>query len=145
METQSINKDLSKLFAELLVKNIKDEFKLKHVSMQLADTIVVYETDKGYNVEIPADKYDIWKFLYEGVVIPTNNGSYANTVDIYKNLKVPQPHTNTHKNYVSRCIEKTLKEFPDVVKNNYRGQTNLEVAGISQTKPNKNGGNTGNE
>ena len=82
METQSINKNLTKLFAELLTKNIKDEFKLKHVSMQLADTIVVYETDKGYNVEIPADKYDIWRFLYEGVIIPTNNGSYANTVDI---------------------------------------------------------------
>lgn len=143
MDAAAINKDLSKLFAELLVKNIKDEFKLQHVSMQLADTIVVYETDKGYNVEIPADKYDIWKFLYEGVIVPTNKGSYANTVDIYNNLKVPRPHQNSHKNYVSRCIEKTLKEFPTAVKNSYRGNTQLEVVGMEQTKSNKDGGEKG--
>ena len=128
-----VNKELTKAFAYSLVDNIKKGFKTMHVSGNLADTIVVYETNNGYNVEIPADKYDVWRFLYEGVIIPTNKGSYANTVDIYKTLKVPKPHPNTHKNYVSKSIENTLKTFPRVVKDKFR-KSNIEVSSISTTK-----------
>jgi len=128
------NKELTRLFADTLVKQIKNEFNIYHVSGNLADTIVVYETETGYNVEIPADKYDVWRFLYEGVIIPTNKGSYANTVDIYKNLKLPKPHENKHKNYISRCIEETLRVFPQIVQEYYRKNSNIQVSSITTTK-----------
>ena len=56
----------SKLLADIIVKNIREEFQAKHLSGNLADTIRVEKYSGsdgvGYNIFIPAETYDIKEF-----------------------------------------------------------------------------------
>lgn len=99
----------SKLLADIIVKNIREEFQEKHLSGNLADTIRVEKYNGsdgiGYDVVIPAETYDIKEFSKTGKIVYTYNGSYASQVDVTGGF------SKEHKDYINRCIDKSVREW----------------------------------
>ena len=105
--------------AEKIKKYIKKDFEETHLSGNLMENIYVTLTDKGIDIEIPAEMYDINKFLKEGVVVYTGEGSYAEQVDEIGGF------SKKHKNYVEIAIRKALKEW--IAENNFKVKEYVEI------------------
>jgi hypothetical protein len=97
------------LLAEKIKENIQKEFEFIHLSKNLMDTITVARTTNGYEIEIPAEIYDINKYYKQGVIVYTNEGSYAQEVDDKGGF------STTHKNYIIRAIMNAIEDW----KSNY--------------------------
>ena len=95
--------------AEIIVKNLKSEFSSVHLSGNLASTIKISSykdgSESGYEIEIPAQTYDIGRFKNRGVIVYTGKGSYANEVDLSGGF------SGKHKDYVERCIQRSISEW----------------------------------
>lgn len=106
MTTESASK---LLLAKILVKNLKKEFANVHLSGNLAETIkLVQKRLNGkiyYEVQIPAQIYDIGLYRKRGVIVHTGAGSYADIVDSSGGF------SGTHTDYVDRCIQKSIQEW----------------------------------
>lgn len=105
-----IDWDKEKLkLARIIVKNLKAEFSVFHLSGNLANTITITkyssESQSGYDINIPAEIYDIPLYRRKGVVVHTGTGSYANEVDLSGGF------SGRHKNYVDRCIQASIQEW----------------------------------
>lgn len=105
-----IDWDKEKLkLARIIVKNLKAEFSVVHLSGNLANTISITkyssESQSGYDINIPAEIYDIPLYRRKGVIVHTGNGSYANEVDLSGGF------SGRHKNYVDRCIQESIQEW----------------------------------
>lgn len=110
--------DLQKL-AEKIKAYIKKDFEEVHLSRNLMDTISVYATEKGFNVDIPAEIYDIDKYLNDGVIIYTGEGSYAQEVNQSGGW------SKSHIGYVEYSIKRAI--FDWVVENEYRVKEYYEL------------------
>lgn len=93
------------MLAEKIKENIRKEFKEIHLSGSLMDTIRVEKILSGFNVEIPAEIYDLNKYRSEGVVIYTGQGSYAQAVDVGGGF------SGMHKNYVLNAIMDAIEDW----------------------------------
>ena len=93
------------LLAEKIKKNIKEEFAVVHLSQNLINTIEVRRTTFGFEVEIPAEIYDLAKWYKEKVIVYTGGGSYAQQVDVEGGF------SKMHEGFVEDCIKKALKEW----------------------------------
>lgn len=92
--------------AELIVKNIKEEFSLVHLSGNLMDTIKIVENGNGeFEVHIPAEKYDLVLFKNHGVLVYNGRGSYAETVNKQGGF------SGTHKQFIQKAVEKSITEW----------------------------------
>ena len=92
--------------ALFIMEEIREEFKMKHFSYNLANTIKIYKNDSGYwCVEIPAQMYDFNIYKKSGAIVPWGNGSYASKIDETGGF------SKTHKNYVDRCINKGIQKW----------------------------------
>lgn len=98
--------------AEKIREYIKKDFEEIHLSRNLMDTIVVYATENGFSVDIPAELYDIDKYLNEGVVVYTGGGSYAQEVNQTGGW------SGEHEHYVEYSIKKAI--FDWVTENEYK-------------------------
>lgn len=105
-----VNWDKSKRrLAEIIVKKLKAEFSSIHLSGNLASTIKISKysdnENSGYEIEIPAEMYDIAKFRKDGVIIHTGKGSYASEVNVSGGF------SGQHKNYVENSIQQAISEW----------------------------------
>lgn len=105
--------------ANKIKKYIKQDFEETHLSGNLMENINVTLTSKGISIEIPAEMYDIKKFLREGVIVYTGEGSYAEQVDEVGGF------SRKHKNYVEIAIRKALREW--LTENNFKVKEYVEL------------------
>lgn len=108
-----LTQDEKRELAEIIVRKIKENFSEKFISGNLRDTIQIHETEKGIEIEIPAEKYDLKKWNKEKVIVYTGTGSYAQSVDEWGGF------SHTHKNYVEVAIHSGIVEF--LAKKNKKG------------------------
>lgn len=109
-----MDKEVKLELALMIKQEIEEEFKNIHLSKNLMDTIVIEETDGGYDVVIPAYIYDIGTWYKYGIVAYTSGKSYASAVD--KN----GGFSGKHKGYVSKCIHRAIDKW--MAKNHIEGK-----------------------
>lgn len=105
-----MNEALLQDLAELIKEHIISGFEDKHLSRNLMNTIQVRKTDNGFEVDIPAEMYDLKKWNKEKVVVYTGQGSYAQRVDVTGGF------SRKHKAYVEYAIEESITKW--IQKNN---------------------------
>ena len=116
-----ITHELLEKFADILVRNIKSEFSIKHLSGNLVNTLQVVNEKDNIKVIIPAQTYNMLLFQTKRVVVHTNHGSYASKLNdegssfyIYPNgtrkgsYKI---HPGNHKDYLDRVIAQSVQEW----------------------------------
>lgn len=91
--------------ANKIVENIIADFEKVHLSTNLMSTIEIRVVGNNVEIEIPADIYDVEKYLNEGVLIYTGEGSYASDVDTYGGF------SGKHKDFLVRSAEQGTKQF----------------------------------
>lgn len=91
--------------ANKIKAKIRQEFVNIHLSKNLMDTIEVKRTTMGYEIEIPAEIYDLDKWYNEKVIVYTGEGSYAQQVNIEGGF------SGTHQNYVEKAIQDAINEW----------------------------------
>lgn len=91
--------------SDYIIEYLKEDFETIHLSQNLADTIIVSETQEGFRIEIPAEMYDIAKFRKEGVVVYTGGGSYAEEVNKTGGF------SKLHKGYVENAIIQAIQRW----------------------------------
>lgn len=92
--------------ADLIVEYIKDDFEEIYLSGNLRDTINITPTERGFEIEIPADRYNVSQFRKKGIVIYTGKGSYAEEVNT-----ITGGYSGEHIDYVERGIMKAIVEW----------------------------------
>lgn len=93
------------LLAERIKKKIREEFAVVHLSQNLIDTIEVRRTTFGFEIEIPAEIYDIGRWYKDRAIVYTGQGSYAQQVDVEGGF------SGTHTDYVEDAIKDAIKEW----------------------------------
>lgn len=84
---------------------LKNNFAKIHLSRNLMDTIEIKRTSYGYEIEIPAEMYDVKRYIDEGVIVYTGEGSYASEVNETGGF------SKFHKNYVENAIIEGITEW----------------------------------
>ena len=87
--------------ANNIIYFLKEDFVIHKLSGNLADTIVLEKENNDYVIKIPALKYDIKLWKDKGVIVYTNEGSYASSVNKYN---------KNHKEFVSRAIRNGIQK-----------------------------------
>jgi hypothetical protein len=88
------------------IKNrLRENFETIHLSGNLINTIEVRRTTFGFEIDIPAEMYDIPRFEKEGVIVYTGEGSYAQAVDVSGGF------SKKHKGYVEKAIQEGINDF----------------------------------
>ena len=113
------------LLASIIVKNLKEEFRLKHLSGNLVNTIVVEEMADEINIRIPAKTYNMLLYQEKGVVVHTSHGSYASKLDeegssfmVYPNGERKGSHRispRNHRGYIDRVITASVREWEGII------------------------------
>ena len=117
-------KELS-LLASIIVKKIKEEFSVKHLSKNLVNTITVEEMAGEINIRIPAQTYNMLLYQEKGVVIHTSHGSYASKLDeegssfmVYPNGERKGSYRinpRNHKGYIDKVIAEAIREWEGLI------------------------------
>lgn len=100
--------------ALMVQKAAEADFERIFLSGNLRDTMSVRAAGDGaYELEIPAESYDVGEFRRTGVIVPLNDGtSYASAVDRSGGF------SKTHRGYAERSVVDGIQEW--AVKNKYR-------------------------
>ena len=102
----AVKSEMKRKLGEFIIDEIKVEFERVHLSMNLVNTLNLYQAANGnWVVEIPADIYDIELFRRDGVIIYTGEGSYANRINASGGF------SGYHKDYVTKCISKAIDKW----------------------------------
>lgn len=90
------------------------DFERIFLSGNLRDTMSVRSAGDGaYELEIPAESYDVGEFRRTGVIVPLNDGtSYASVVDRSGGF------SKTHRGYAERSVVEGVLEWAS--KNKYK-------------------------
>lgn len=92
--------------AELIKHNLVNEFQEIHFSKNLMNTIKVRQNDDGnWEVDIPADLYNLKQFKKKGVIIKTYKGSYAERINQTGGF------SGKHTGYVEKIIKKCIQQW----------------------------------
>ena len=91
--------------ANTIVEKIIEDFEHTHLSKNLMSNIEVNIIGDKVEIVIPADTYDVEKYLNEGVLIYTNEGSYASDVDEYGGF------SRKHKGFLVRSATQGVKQY----------------------------------
>lgn len=102
------------VLAKIIKRNIEKNFAYIHLSKNLIDTIVVRQTSMGFEVDIPAEIYDISKWYKDKVVVYTGKGSYAQAVDDKGGF------SGYHTNYVENAIKDAIDEWNSIYSHKVR-------------------------
>lgn len=116
--------ELRKL-GEIIIRKLKEEFAIKHLSGNLVNTITVEMASDEINIRIPAQTYNMLKYLEKGVVIHTSHGSYASKLDeegssfmVYPEGSRKGSHRvspRNHKGYIDKIINSSIQEWKGLV------------------------------
>lgn len=98
------DKDLQ-ILADLIKKNIQEDFTDVHLTGNLMNTIKITRTTLGFEIDIPAELYDLNVWYEKKVIVHTNQGSYAQIVNEEGGF------SGQHINYVERSITKSINEW----------------------------------
>lgn len=119
-------KELKKL-AEIIIKNLKEEFSVKHLSKNLINTIVVESANDEIKIHIPAQTYNMLLYQTKGVVVHTSHGSYASKLDEEGSSFIDYPNgqrkgskrisPRNHKGYINEVINKSIREWRGLLQN----------------------------
>lgn len=109
-----MNDKLLLSLAQKIEDNIRKNFETVHLSGNLMNTINITMSETGFAVEIPAEMYDIEKYLNEKVIVYTGEGSYAQKVNISGGI------SGKHINYVEYAITDAIYEW--IKENNLNGR-----------------------
>lgn len=113
-------KELEQL-ANLIVRKLKEEFAVKHLSGNLINTIQIEKSGDKIKIYIPAKTYNMLLYQTKGVVVHTSNGSYASKLDeegsqfysysngTRKGAKRIKPRN--HIGYIDRVINSAILEW----------------------------------
>lgn len=93
------------LLAEKIKNLLRLEFEEVHLSANLMNTIKVNQTAMGFEVDIPAEIYDLNYYYDKGVIVYNGKGSYAQAVNVDGGF------SGTHKGYVEYSIMMAIKEW----------------------------------
>lgn len=117
MISQSALQDL----AQIIVKNLQEEFAVKKMSGNLIKTIQVDEQEGDIKIIIPARTYNMLLYQTKKVVVHTSHGSYASKLDEEGSSFMVYPYgtrkgsyrvsPGNHKGYVDSVIKKSLDEW----------------------------------
>lgn len=90
------------------------DFERIFLSGNLRDTMSVRPAGDGsYELEIPAESYDVGEFRKTGVIVPMNDGtSYASAVDRSGGF------SKTHRGYAERAVLEGIGQW--AMRNKYR-------------------------
>ena len=115
-----------KLLSEIIVKNLLEEFAMKHLSGNLMESITVETLGDEINIHIPAETYNMLEFFRTGAIVKTYKGSYASKLDeegssfnIYPNGERKgsfRANYGNHKGYVERIIRESFQEWQGLIK-----------------------------
>lgn len=120
-----IEKDALNKLKDLIIEEIKNDFTSKYLSKNLVNTIRWEETPEGFNIIIPAEVYNMYKFFKSGVVIPNGRGSYASFLDttgsefmVYPDkgkrfLATPHNHVGYVERAINGAFEKWFSIYPE--------------------------------
>lgn len=100
------------ILAEKIKNKIFKNFEYVHLSKNLIDTIEVRRTTFGYEIDIPAEIYDLQKWYKERVIVYTGEGSYAQEVNESGGF------SGKHTNYVEDAIKEAISEWTIEMKYN---------------------------
>lgn len=114
------------LLSSLIIKNLKEEFAIKHLSKNLINTIKIENSDNEIKIYIPAQTYNMLEYKRNKVVVYTSHGSYASRIDedgtsfmIYRGDTKKRSfryHTTNHIGYINRVIDKSIQEWSGMIK-----------------------------
>lgn len=109
--------------AQIIVRNLQEEFAVKKMSGNLIKTIQVEEQEGDIKIIIPAKTYNMLLYQTKGVVVHTSHGSYASKLDTEGSSFMVYPHgtrkgsyrvsPGNHKDYVDKIIQKSLSEWAE--------------------------------
>lgn len=100
------------ILAEKIKNKISKNFENIHLSGNLMNSIVVRRTTNGFEIDIPAEIYDLQKWYKEKVIVYTGEGSYAQAVDTEGGF------SGTHTDYVEKAIKEAIAEWTTEMKYN---------------------------
>ena len=100
-----ISDELLQDLALMIKEHIINGFTIKHLSTNLMNTIVVRKSEKGFEVDIPAELYDLKVWNKDKAIVYTGEGSYAQRVDVTGGF------SRTHKAYVEYAINDSIKKW----------------------------------
>ena len=119
-------KELQKL-AEIIIKNLKEEFSVKHLSKNLVNTITVEMASDEIKIHIPAQTYNMLLYQSKGVVVHTSHGSYASKLDEEGSSFMDYPNgerkgskrisPRNHKGYIDKVINMSIHEWQGLLQN----------------------------
>lgn len=114
--------------AQIIIKNIKEEFAIKHLSGNLENTITVEDYGNEIKINIPAQTYNMLLYQQKGVVVHTSHGSYASRLDeegssfmVYPNGSKAGSHRispGNHKGFLDKTIDQSIQEWMGLVGRN---------------------------
>ena len=114
-----------RILAEIILRKLKEEFAIKHLSGNLMNTISVEMLGDEIKINIPAQTYNMLLYQSKGVVVHTSHGSYASKLDeegsnfmIYPNENRNgsyRIHPGNHKGYVDRIINSAIQEWKGLI------------------------------
>lgn len=93
-----------------IIKDIRQEFADKHLSMNLVNTMQFHVDPTGVVIKIPAQVYDQGIFIKQGAVVYTSNASYADALD-KEGSYVLGRHIGNHVGWVNKCVEKGVMRW----------------------------------
>ena len=114
------------LLSSIIVKNLKEEFAIKHLSKNLINTIKIEFLENEIKIYIPARTYNMLEYKRNKVIVYTSHGSYASKIDesgtsfmIYRGdtrKRSFRYRTDNHIGYIDRVINKSIEEWSEIIK-----------------------------
>ena len=87
----------------MIEEEIRREFNYYGLSGNLLKGIEITFNGTGYDIKIPAETYDVAKWLDKKIIVHNNKGSYVGHVNSY----------GKHQNFIERCVERALENYKD--------------------------------
>lgn len=116
-----ITKEMKQKLAEMIVENIRANFRNKYVTKNLINTIRIYSDSSGnVMIDIPAEIYDIKEWKKNKAVVYSGGGSYANLVNTTGGF------SKTHTNYVEKAIDEAISQWLNMIKSTVEQGKNFE-------------------
>lgn len=104
-----------KFLANEIVRLIKVDFKRLHLSNNLVNTITVSEFDNRLVINIPAQIYNMYKYVKDKVIVYTNLGSYASQLE-EEGSWIFNKHLGNHLRYISFALDGAVMALQDKVR-----------------------------
>ena len=119
--SNSYKEEILTSLSNIIIQNLKEEFSRKKLSGNLINTIEVEISSDEVKIHIPAKTYNMLLFQTKGVVVHTNNGSYASKLDEEGSSFMVYPqgtrkgshrvNPRNHIGFIDRVINKSIREW----------------------------------